>query len=179
MMTEIPKLESGQEETDTRVVLYCFYAADEEYNYVRVRSPDSDIFFILLYYASKINITLLFDTGSRRKKRLFNISSIKQLAHDFTSLYCDALLGLHAFSRCDTTSAFKGIGKVKPIKLFQKKPRYQIVFQNLGKSWDVSEDIFLQLEEFTCFMYKPKDRHLNVDDLCYEMVLKKCCGKEN
>ena len=121
MMTEIPKLESDQEETDTRVVLYCFYAADEEYNYVRVRSPDSDIFFILFYYASKINITLLFDTGSRCKRRLLDIS---QFAHDFTPFYCSALLGLHAFSRCDTTNAFKGIGKVKPIKLPQKKPRY-------------------------------------------------------
>ena len=153
MMAEIPKLESDQEETDTRVVLYCFYAADEEYDYVGVRSPDSDIFFILLYYASKINITLLFDTGSRCKRRLFNIS---QLAYDFPPLYCDALLGLHAFSRCDTTSALKGIGKVKPIKLLQKKPRYQIVFQNFGKSWDVSEDLFLQLEEFTSSMYKPR-----------------------
>ena len=84
MMTENPKLKSDQEETDTRVVLYCFYAADKEYNYVRVRSPDSDIFFILLYYASKINITLLFDRSSRCKRRLFNIS---QLAHDFTAFY--------------------------------------------------------------------------------------------
>ena len=57
MMTEIPKLESDQEEIGTRVVLYCSYAVDKEYNYVRVRSADSDIFFILLYYASKINIT--------------------------------------------------------------------------------------------------------------------------
>ena len=140
MMTEILKLESDQEETDTKVVLYFFYASDEEYSYVGVKSPDSDIFFILLYYAS--NITLLFDTGSRSKRRLLNIS---QLAYDFTPLYCDALLSLHAFSRCDTTSAFKGIGKVKPTKLLQKKPRYQIVFQNLGKSSDVSEDFFLQL----------------------------------
>ena len=141
MMTEIPKLESNQEETDTRVVLYCFYAVDEEYDYVGVRSPDRDIFFILLYYAAKTNITLLFDTGSRCKRRLFNMS---QLAHDFTPPNCDALQGLHSFSRCDTTSAFKGIGKVKPIKLLQKKPCHQIVFQNLGKTWDVSEDLFFK-----------------------------------
>ena len=31
MMTEIPKLESDQEETDTRVVLYGFYAAEEDF----------------------------------------------------------------------------------------------------------------------------------------------------
>ena len=30
MMTEIPKLESDREEIDTRVVLYCSYAVDEE-----------------------------------------------------------------------------------------------------------------------------------------------------
>ena len=113
MMTEIIKLESDQEETDTRVVLYCFDAADEKYNYIRVRSPDSDIFLILLYYASKINITLLFDTGSRCKRRLLNIS---QLAHDFTPLYCNAQLGLHAFLRYDRASAFKGIWKSKADK---------------------------------------------------------------
>ena len=84
IMTEIPKLESDQEEIDTRVVLYCSYVVDEKYKYVRVRSSDSDIFFILLYYASKINITLLFDTGSTCKRRLLNIS---QLTHDFTPLY--------------------------------------------------------------------------------------------
>ena len=114
MMTEILKLESDQDETDKRVALYCSYAADEEYNYVRVRSTVSDNFFVLSYYASKINIALLFETGFRCKKRLLNIS---QLAHDFTPLHCDALLSLHAFSRYDTTSAFKSIGKVMPIKL--------------------------------------------------------------
>ena len=53
MITEIPKLESDQEETDTRVTLHCFYAANEEYNYVRVRNTDSDIFFILLLLCIK------------------------------------------------------------------------------------------------------------------------------
>ena len=84
MMTEIPKLKSDQERIDTRAVPYCSYAVDEEYNYVRVRSADSDIFFILLYYASQINISFLFDTGSRRRRRLLNIS---QLTHNFTPLY--------------------------------------------------------------------------------------------
>ena len=38
-MTEVPELQSSQDETDTRVVLYCNYAADNGYNYVKVRSP--------------------------------------------------------------------------------------------------------------------------------------------
>ena len=44
-------------------------------------------------------------------------------------------------------------GKVKPIKLLQKKSRDQAVFKSPKKSWDVSEDLFLQLEEFACSMY--------------------------
>ena len=47
-VTEIKNLFSTQEETDTRVVLYCMHAASIGYKYVRVRTPDSDIFFILL-----------------------------------------------------------------------------------------------------------------------------------
>ena len=73
IMTEIPKLESDQEEINTRVVLYCSYAVDEEYNHARVTSANINIFFILLYYASKINITLLFDTGFRCKRSLLLI----------------------------------------------------------------------------------------------------------
>ena len=73
----------------------------------------------------------------------------------------------------------KAFGKVKPLKLLQKKPCYQAVFKNPKKSWDMSEDLSLQLKEFACSMYKPRGSHRTVDDLCYELVLIKCCGKEN
>ena len=150
-MTEVPELQSSQEETDTRVFLYCNYAADNDYDYVKVRFPDSDIFFILLYYAADLGIRILFDTGTGNKRRLLDIT---KLAKDCTPVYCASLLTTHAFTRCDTTRAFKGIGKVKPIQLLQKKTRYQGVFQELGQTWVVREDLFLQLEQFTCQMYR-------------------------
>ena len=127
-MTEVLELQSSQEETDTRVVLYCNYAADNGYDYVKVRSPDSDIFFILLYYAADLGIRILFDTGTGNKMRLLDIT---KLAKDCTPMYCGVLLVMHAFTRCDTTSAFKGVGKVKPIQLLQKI-RYQGIFLELG-----------------------------------------------
>ena len=115
-ITKVPELQSSQEETDTRVVLYCNYAADNDYDYVKVRSPDSDIFFILLYYAADLGIRILFDTDTGNIRRLLDIT---KLAKEFTPVYCAGLLAMHAFTRCDTTSAFKGIGKVKPIQLGQ------------------------------------------------------------
>ena len=66
--TEIPSLFSTQEETDTRVILYCKYAQDQGYEYVRIRTPDSDIFFILLHFVLSFTTTILFDTGNRQQE---------------------------------------------------------------------------------------------------------------
>ena len=62
------RLDSNQEETDTRVTLYAQFAAEEGYKSVQVRSPDSDIYFILLHHATKIGLKIYFDTGSGNKK---------------------------------------------------------------------------------------------------------------
>ena len=47
----VSKLKSSQEGTDTHVILYCMYAKQKGYKNVRIRTPDSDIFFICLHYA--------------------------------------------------------------------------------------------------------------------------------
>ena len=112
--TEIPALFSTQEETDTRVIMYCKYAEQQGYEYARVRTPDSDIFFlIILHFVLTFTITILFDTVTGNNKQLINVT---ELANGLTQEYCTALLALHAFTHCDTTSAFRGKGKVKPMK---------------------------------------------------------------
>ena len=113
---EIHSLRSSQEETDTRVVLYAKYGASQGYANIRVRSPDSDIFFILLHFSSKIDSRLLFDSGSGNNKILINMTD---LANSYGPKKCTVLLCLHAYTGCDTCSAFKGIGKIKPIKIIE------------------------------------------------------------
>ena len=91
-----------------------------------------DVFFILLYYAPQMKqATILFDTGKGNKKRPINITA---LAEQMTQLYYSALLVLHAFSGCDSTSAFKGKGKVKPMKVMQQKPKFVTAFTKLGEN---------------------------------------------
>ena len=102
---ETTELQSDQEETDSRVVLYCMYAAEKGYQYVRVKTPNSDILWILMFHANKIKAAVLYETGHGNKKRLLNITELSQ--HYVNK--CDALLGLHAFTGCDVTSAFKGV----------------------------------------------------------------------
>ena len=67
--TEVPAFRSNQEETDSRIIIYIAYAQDEGYDRVVVHSPDSDIFFILLSFAHKFQLTIFFDTGSGLKRR--------------------------------------------------------------------------------------------------------------
>ena len=94
---ERPELDSSQEETDTRVVLYARNAADMGYKVAHIKSPDSDIFFILLYHSSYLKIEVLFESGTGNRKRLLNISELnKKLSHRV----CSSLLSLHALTGC-------------------------------------------------------------------------------
>ena len=147
-VTAIQSLNSRQEETDTRIILYVAYAQSKGYRYARVKSPDSDVFFILLYYALTYrNIAILFDTGTGNNKKLLNITD---MAESFTQVHCSALLSLHAFTGYDRTSALKGQAKVKPLKILQTSPEYEEVLSQIGDSWDVAEEVFSKLESFTC-----------------------------
>ena len=143
-------MNSNQEETDTRVVLYLHHAVSLGYRKAVVRTPDTDIFFILLYHAHTIDLTIYLDTGSGKHRQLINIS---ELAESLGEEYCSTLLGYYVFSGEDCTSAFKGKGKVAPLKKLQKFPRLHKGFQQLGLNWNVGLDVIKQLEQFTCLMY--------------------------
>ena len=78
---EIASLFSNQEETDSRIILYCKYADEQGYEYVRIRSPDSDVFFVLLHHTSALSCTVMFDTGTGNNRRLINMTElVKDLA---------------------------------------------------------------------------------------------------
>ena len=66
---------------------------------------------------------------------------------------CKALQGLHAFTACDSISAFSGRGKVGALKLVMKRGRLQKAIEGLGKAWILSEELFTLLQEFVCKIY--------------------------
>ena len=99
---------------------------------------------------TSLKISILFDTGTGNKKRLINIS---EMARSLTPMFCTALLSLHAFTGCDTTSAFKGIGKLKPLKILENNNEYKKVFSELGNECTITQDTKDKLEAFTCAIY--------------------------
>uniref|UniRef100_UPI00358F49B5 uncharacterized protein n=1 Tax=Myxine glutinosa TaxID=7769 RepID=UPI00358F49B5 len=148
--SEIHCLRSKQEETHTRVVLYLQYALSSRFKDAVVCTPDTDIFVILLHYASSLNINIHLDTGTRKQRQLIDITA---LAKSLGSDHATALMGLYTFTGDDCNSAFRGKGKVGPLKKHQKYPRFQKAFIDLGSDWKVKDEDYDALEEFTCLMY--------------------------
>ena len=101
-------------------------------------------------------------------RRLLDLSA---LSTAYDQEYYEALLSLHAFIHCGTTSAFVHIGKVKPIKILEKFPHFQQSLGELGESWDLNENATVDLEHFVCTMYRCVRYH-DVNKLHYDMLWK-------
>lgn len=67
--------------------------------------------------------------------------------------FFSALLGLYAYTGCDTVSAFAGKGKLKAMKLLVAETEYIDLLCKVGKSMELDEEMFSKLEEFTCHLY--------------------------
>ncbi|XP_033936002.1 LOW QUALITY PROTEIN: uncharacterized protein [Pseudochaenichthys georgianus] len=113
---ELPTIYSNQEETDTRVVLY-------------------------RHHAAALGQTIYLDTGSGKHGQLLNPS---ELAESLGEDYCATLLGFFVFSGEDCTSAFKGKGKVGPLKKQEKNPKFHRAFSQLGDNWNVKPEVLKQ-----------------------------------
>jgi hypothetical protein len=153
LTTAVTELQSSQEEADTRIILHCLYAAQsmKPSDTIIVRSPDTDVFVLLLAYSFDIKCKVLLDTGSGNNRRLINTTDI---AFTLSEEVVQALPAFHAFTGCDCTSAFVRKGKKGPFKLMTSNSRFIDVFRQLGLTVDkVSTDVFQVLEHFVCFMY--------------------------
>ena len=139
---------STQEEADTRIILHCLYACKQDNSrHITVRSQDTDVFLLLLAFSDAIQSTVYFDTGHGAKRRQINISG---LADTFSKSVRDAILGIHSFTGCDSTSCFSGKGKVRPLKLMMNNTELISVFARLGTSVQVSDHDLQVLESFVC-----------------------------
>ena len=91
--------------------------------------------------------------GTRTRTKLVDIRNVV----DTVGIdVCRALIGLHAYTGCDTVSAFAGKGKTSALKLLTSNRDIQDTFLELGQEWDLSPELMDKLEAFTCVLYAPK-----------------------
>lgn len=146
---EVPDLESTQEEADSRLFLHTQHAARDGYKAVIISSEDTDVFIISLAMHSTMDVSIYQKFGTKSRTRYADINKIGKSQGQWL---CDSLIGLHAFTGCDSVSCFAGKGKLLALKLLKKDPTNQ-AFKQLGQLWELSNEIFEKLEQFTYAMY--------------------------
>jgi len=57
---------------------------------------------------------------------------------------------MHAFTGCDTVSAFAGRGKIGALRIVKQSNSFQEMFNRLGMEWELSDDLVKKLQEFSC-----------------------------
>ena len=145
----VSELRCNHEEADTRMLLHAAHAARNGYSSVYLRSPDTDVAVIAVSLASQFpNATqLIFRTGTKQRSRFIDLTAVAAMYRSTAA----SLIGLHAFTGCDSCSAFSGKGKKKGLMLL-KDQRYSRSMAQLGQSFELSPTLLRDLEAFVCAM---------------------------
>ncbi|GFO16096.1 hypothetical protein PoB_004260100 [Plakobranchus ocellatus] len=118
---------------------------------VIVRSPDSDVFLLLLSFSDAISKPLIFDTSSGNNRRQLNITD---LAATISKRLRDAIIGLHAFTGCDSTSCFAGKGKLKALKMLQRDQDHQELQDILPDTLGTDDALEKELQDDDLFSHE-------------------------
>ena len=141
---------STQEEADTKIFLHTNHAAALGHLSILIKSSDTDVEVMALYFKWDIQARLYLLKGTKNKARLIDITAIgDKLGNDI----CRAMPGLHAFTRSDTTSAFSGKGKVKPLSLIEKNQGHFETMKRIGNSFDIDQSLIESCEIFVSELY--------------------------
>jgi hypothetical protein len=92
----VDDLKSNQEEADTRIILHCLHIARDSSDdcVITVRSPDTDVFILLLHFTSGLQQKVLFDTGVGNNRCQIDLQKVSQ---NVGKEMCSALLSTACF----------------------------------------------------------------------------------
>ena len=109
MVELVPVFESSQEEADTRMMLHLTHMYQDDFSCAVIASIDADMPFLCLANYHKFSMTLFQKCRSETRMNYVDIASIGNvLGKDV----CEALLGMHAITGCETVNNFAGKGKL-------------------------------------------------------------------
>ncbi|KAL8625537.1 hypothetical protein ACOMHN_014626 [Nucella lapillus] len=167
---EVLELQCFQEEAGGCLLLHAMHTTEEGFEATVISSDDTDVFVLNLAFAETIRTCLFQKTGTRTRTHLLDINKI---AASLGPDVCKALIGMHAYTGCDTVSAFAGKGKLNALKILKGDEDVKQAFLELGESWELTSELFQHLERFTCIWYS-KQGPSDVNVLRYHM----CCAKD-
>ena len=160
----------SHEEADSRIFIHILDALEEGNNCFMIRTVDTDIVTISLgkfhdIEARYSDFDLWIKFGSGQSLRMIHINSI---CNQIGRPTARSLPFFHAFTGCDTTSAFKGKGKKsgwQTWKAFQAiTPVFEFLSQNPFSALSKESVEFMQLQKFVVLLYSKNTEAVTVNE---------------
>ena len=170
--SDVPFLHSSQEEADTRIFLHVKHAATR-YKTAIIVAEDTDVLILGLAFSGDIPCELFMKYGTQNRTRYINITKLSKI---LGNVACKAMIGLHAYTGCDSVSAFAGKGKVSGLNLMLKNASFQQLFCNFGKEWTLADVNLTTPHEFTCRLNARRSNVSSVNDMRYQLFRAKKGG---
>lgn len=140
------------EEADTRMLLHVQDCAHDGHTAVLIRTVDTDVVVLAIATVSKMPIKELwvaFGTGANLR-----YIPTHNIASDLGDEMSCTLPLFHAFTGCDTVSAFASIGKKTAWGIWKTFPKVTAAFQTLAAGPPrIDKAIFDVLEHFVVLLY--------------------------
>jgi hypothetical protein len=143
-------LTCNHEEADTRLLLHAKHASLESDAPILLRSPDTDVLVLAVSWCCKEKLSLYFRI---QKNKAWSYISVASIVDNLGQSVCDGLLGMHAFSGCDSTSRFAGRGKKTVFRLLLENDEFCQAMKSLGEKFDPDAETVKQAEKAICHLY--------------------------
>ena len=177
-------LRCDHEKADTKLVAYA-HKSSAFSNGIVVRSASADIDIAVLLSCHQFRCKLFLDNGSQKNRRIFDLNDIAIPEKNKA-----ALIGVHAFSGNDYVSCFFRKGKKTCWNTCLKSDLFISVFENLGASLLVSDEVEKSLGKYVGALYSQKkakdtneargnifcDRYNKKGKICELSMLPPCVG---
>ena len=166
-----------QEEADTRMFLHVQHASNHGHTNILIKTVDSDVVVIAVALFFELEVSYLWiEYGTGKNKRYL---PVHEIANSLGKSRSKALLFWHAFTGCDTVSAFGGRGKKTAWQVWEVFPEITDTFIKLSNTpVDISAEDFAALQRFTVLLYDRSSCLLNVNDCRRMLMARKNCSYE-
>lgn len=161
----------SHEEADTRMLLHAAHAAKCGHTKILIRTVDTDVVVLAVSQAQHLNcseIWVAFGTG-----KSYHYIPAHLIAEKIGPEKALALQFFHAFTGCDTTSAFAGKGKKTAWDVWTVCPNITPVFACLSR-WptEVTDDMLQDIERYVVLLYCRTSVSTEVNDARKELFSK-------
>ncbi|CAF1462449.1 unnamed protein product [Didymodactylos carnosus] len=150
--SSIYELNSNHIEADTRMLLHVQRVIDTKCKNIVVKSIDTDVVYLRIYYASFIDVKILCVDCTMPQKDKQKFIDCTNISHELVKDYRmnpEILLPVYALSRCDTCSYIRNISKLTLLNTFFKHYDQYVELEKLKNFPTAIEDI-QAVEELIC-----------------------------